>query len=329
MENPRARSHVQRSAFTLIELLVVIAIIAVLVGLLLPAVQKVREASNRASCQNNLKQLGLALMNFEAANGGFPPARQDLPMYPGAPENPPRISWVPYAMPYFDLDNVQAQYRMDRDWQDKLNDGVAPHTGTAARANQVEIKTLLCPSAPSGRLGSNSRGVTDYGSPNQLGRPNAAYTAHPMPPSDPTYVGILGHNVKRHIADVLDGTSNTILLAEDAGRNQWWILGKHYGAKPSNVNDGAEDGAWANPSSDITTYGFDTAKFAAGQSCQPGPCAVNCSNGNEIYAFHPGGANILLGDGSVRLLKAQADVNVVIPLITRASGEVISWDSLP
>src|SRR6516165_4976596 len=101
----------RRSGFTLIELLVVIAIIAVLIGLLLPAVQKVREAANRASCANNLKQLGVAMHNFHGAQGGFPPARWDLPLYPGfsalGVAAPPRISWVPFILPYVEQDNLQ------------------------------------------------------------------------------------------------------------------------------------------------------------------------------------------------------------------------------
>jgi prepilin-type N-terminal cleavage/methylation domain-containing protein/prepilin-type processing-associated H-X9-DG protein len=312
--------------FTLIELLVVIAIIAVLIGLLLPAVQKVREAASRARCQNNLKQLGVALHNFHSTFGGFPPAKQDLPVYPGSPTTP-SISWVPYLLPYIEQDNLQRTYRFDRDWQDKTNDGVAPYTGNSAGPNQVQIKVLVCPSAPANRVAANNRGVTDYAPANQLHRPNLFYTAYPMPPSDPTFVGILGHNVQRRVTDVIDGSSNTILLAEDAGRNQWWIMGKFMGSQPPDFTIGGESGAWANPGSDITITGFNPANMGTGKPTTPGSCAVNCANANEIYAFHTSVANVLMGDGSVRSLKANTDINIVIPLVTRASGEIIPADA--
>jgi prepilin-type N-terminal cleavage/methylation domain-containing protein/prepilin-type processing-associated H-X9-DG protein len=328
MESARDRLPRRRTGFTLIELLVVIAIIAILIGLLLPAVQKVREAAARIQCANNLHQLGIALHNYHSSYDGFPPAQQDIAKYPGCPATP-SISWVPYLMPYFEQDNLQKTYRLDRDWQDKTNDGVKPYTGNAVGPNQTQIKVLVCPSAPSGRVASNNRGVLDYAPPNQLHRPNPFYTAYPMPPSDPTFVGILGHNVRRRLTEVTDGSSNTILLAEDAGRNQWWVMGKFVGSQPSNFTIGGESGAWANPGSDITITGFNPANLNTNKPETPGPCAVNCTNANEIYAFHSAGANVLMGDGSVRLLKAGTDVNVVIPLVTRASGEVISADALP
>jgi len=304
---------------------VVIAIIAILIGLLLPAVQKIREAAARIQCANNLKQIGLALHNFHDSWGGFPPAEQDLPVYTGSPKRP-KLSWVPFLMPYFEQGNLQNTYRMDRDWQDPTNDGVPPYTGTSAGPNQYQIKLLLCPAAPSGRVGANNRGMTDYAPPNQVGRPNPFYTANVLPRADPTRLGILGYNVKRRITEVTDGTSNTLLLAEDAGRNQWWIMGRFVGKQPLNFIKGGESGAWANPGSDINTYGFNPANLGTAQPDQPGPCAVNCTNADEIYGFHTGGANILMGDGSVRTLAGGTSVNIVIPLITRASGEVIPSD---
>jgi prepilin-type N-terminal cleavage/methylation domain-containing protein len=327
MKSDRACVPRRQTGFTLIELLVVIAIIAVLIGLLLPAVQKAREAANRASCLNNLKQLGLALHSFHDTHKGFPPAVQDLPKYPGSPPHP-RISWVPYILPYIELDNLQKTYHFDRDWQDKTNDGVPPYTDASAGPNQFEIRMLICPSAPSNRFGANNRAILDYAPPNQVHRPNPFYTANPMPPADPTFIGILGHNVRRRISDVTDGMSNTILLAEDAGRNEWWIMGRFVGHQPANFTIGGESGAWANPGSDITITGFNVANLNTGRPETPGPCAVNCDNANAIYAFHTGIANVLLGDGSVRSLRAGTDVNIVIPLVTRRGGEVIPGDAL-
>jgi prepilin-type N-terminal cleavage/methylation domain-containing protein/prepilin-type processing-associated H-X9-DG protein len=333
---PRQNSSRPRG-FTLIELLVVIAIIAVLIGLLLPAVQKIREAANRMSCSNNLKQLGLAMHNFHDTHGGFPPARWDVPIYPGfAALNvaaPPRISWVPFILPYIEQDNLQRNYRMDRAYQDPLNDGVVPFTGAAAGPNQNRIKVLICPSSPSDRSVANNRGFTDYAATSQIARPNPFVTVYgapgKLPPRDPTWEGILGLNVRRRIADVTDGTTNTILLAEDAGQNQWWIMGRFVGTKPANYNIGGEAGAWANPGTHLNLAGINPANVGTTNPLLPGDCAVNCANGNEIYAFHTGGANVLLGDGSVHFLKAQTSINVVIPLVTRNGGEVLPSDALP
>jgi prepilin-type N-terminal cleavage/methylation domain-containing protein len=309
------KSPYQRSAFTLIELLVVIAIIAILIGLLLPAVQKVREAAARTSCTNNLKQLGLGLLNYESAYGGFPPGEYDI-------TSSASISWVPPLLPFIEQGNLASHYNLNVNWSAAANDGTSPYTGSNAGPNQTQIPIFLCPSAPSGRVAANQRGVLDYAPANELTRPNAFYTAYPMPPSDPTFIGILGHNVHRRIAEITDGTSNTILLAEVAGRNQVWIMGKFYASAPSDLNTGGESGAWANPASNIEVSGFNQGAFAAGQNASPGDCAVNCTNADEIYGFHTAGANILLGDGSVRMLKSGTSVNIVIPLITRAIGEV-------
>src|SRR5262249_13789245 len=114
-----------RRGFTLIELLVVIAIIAVLIGLLLPAVQKVREAAARIKCQNNLKQLALGLQNFHDANAAFPPARQDIPTI---------HSWTVFVLPFIEQDNLFKRYRFDLDWDDAATNDKNP-----GGVNQTEL----------------------------------------------------------------------------------------------------------------------------------------------------------------------------------------------
>jgi prepilin-type processing-associated H-X9-DG protein len=178
--------------------------------------------------------------------------------------------------------------------------------------NQHELALFLCPSAPPGRKGARGRGILDYPAITQLTRPNPFYTAYRMPPSDSTYIGILGKNVLRKMVDIKDGTSTTLMLAESAGRNAKWVMGQQ-------VSNSGLTGAWANPGTQIAVSGFNTATKTT-----PGSCAVNCTNANEIYSFHTSGANGLFGDGSVRTIPASADVNIIIPLMTRAGGEPIN-----
>src|SRR5262249_34124296 len=240
----------------------------------LPAVQKVREAANRMSCSNNLKQLGLALHNYHDAFGRFPPGRLTSATI--------EHSWPSFLLPYLEQDNLQRGYNFLVSWDHKAND---------SGINQPQPKVSLCPSAPSGRVGANNRGILDSPAINQMNHTKTPWLTL-NPKSDPTYLGVLGHNVGRRIADVTDGTSNTLLLAEDAGRNQHWIAGRIAG------NLG-ESGAWANPGSAIVIHGFDPTKLA-----YPGPCAVNCTNSQNVYTFHPAGATPPITDASVPARKA-------------------------
>jgi prepilin-type N-terminal cleavage/methylation domain-containing protein/prepilin-type processing-associated H-X9-DG protein len=283
--------RLSRRAFTLIELLVVIAIIAILIGLLVPAVQKVREAASRAKCQNNLKQLGTGLHNFYGVYKGFPAARVTTPT---------THSWVPYLLPYLEQEPLFNQYNFTLKWDNAANSAVI---GTA-------LPVLLCPSAPDSAQGTGGRALTDYSPTTRFNSPNAFVT--PLPAVDPTYNGVLGLNVRRRFAEIIDGSSNTLLLAESANRNALYQMG-------ALVNNSGTTGSWGNPGNELVCDGFNAATSTA-----PGACGVNCTNANQIYSFHTGTANVLFADGSVRSLRASTPAAIVIALLTRNGREVVN-----
>ena len=299
-----------RRAMTLVELLVVMAIIGLLIALLIPAVQRVRESANRMRCANNLRQLGLALQNFHEAHDGFPPGQSVENV------NGQQIvhGWVPYVLPHLEQGNVP--YRFDVGWNSYFNDNpVVPGPG------RTFLNVLVCPSAPDRSGGvspDNTRKPLDYPAFNDI--QGCPFIQPPVPP-DPTFVGILGNEVKRRITDITDGSSNTLLLAECAGRNQLWVMGRF-------VTDNSPGGAWSNPGAvNLAIRGFDPVGTAQNpEDNRPGRCGVNCINYEEIYSFHPGGANTLFGDGSVRFLKTGLDISILAKLVTRSGGEILSSD---
>jgi len=306
-----------RQGFTLIELLVVIAIIAVLVGLLLPAVQKVREAAARTQCTNNLKQLGLALFSYHDQSRSFPPAS-----YSGSVTNPPpAIGWTPpVAWMYFILPNIDQAPLYNQIDRTK---GWTGNTGV----NSSLITLLQCPAAPTGRVGAGNNQVTDYAATVNFSTTTVNALLGTGYAADPTGFGVLGIDTKRKVTDINDGSSSTLLLAESAGHEQLWTLGVLANPGPAPAGP---TGGWADPGGSNLS---DVQGFQLATKARPGAdCAVNCTNGGvgggegEIYGFHPGGANALFADGSVRLIPARLNLQYVIGMITRVGNENLALD---
>ena len=315
--------------FTLVELLVVIAIIGVLVALLLPAVQAAREAARRTQCTNNLRQLGLALHSFHDTHAVFPAADDELLTSPSLTSKW-NASWMPHVLPYVEQQALFQQYRFDRHWADATtNDAV---NGPIKQ----NIKTFLCPSAPARnvRPPNANRGNTDYAATTEREYPNPflnAYTASAVSQADPNFIGVLGHNVllslsptavrpaNHRIASITDGTSNTFMLAECAGRNSYWWMGKRQATTVAN-------GPWAAPAARIQIGGCNPTNpnYPLSTNNVAGQRAINCINHKEIYAFHPGGAIVSFADGSVRHIASNLDLNVAYALLTRERGEQLT-----
>ncbi len=375
--------------FTLIELLVVIAIIAVLIALLLPAVQQAREAARRTQCKNNLKQIGLAMYNYESAYGQFPIASLWNITITGATSATfnNATSWGTTLLPFMD--------------QGPLYNSFDPSTPfwNASSVNYKLIQTQLaafkCPSVPDFSDNGHTWLAAPLRGTNSTGlNPAADIPIGPQGRSDyivlndvrsPLYYtlndidGATASTNSRHgfffqgdanaaavisdtsgsalakayyakgsvdasptIAKVTDGTSNTIMVAEDAARNQLWdfnILrtasnpdgGAQYTAYLSNQNNYA-GGGWADPDNNMWIDGAalggltgSAGHSGSGTNQSMQGCAINCTNltAHSIFAFHVGVCQVLMGDGSVRALNASMDNATFAGLITRAGQDLI------
>ena len=282
----------QRSAFTLVELLVVIAIIAVLIALLIPAVQKVREAANRTSCQNNLKQIGIGVHAYHDSHSLLPQNHRPV----AAAATTVRERWFTKILPYIDQSVLWNQYDESSNWDSSATTtppAAAGFPGNLAIA-QTPLQIAVCPSAPdTNRVDYNpanagwtgpSVAVTDYA---------GVYGVHPLfwaangltAPTNP--YGAITNNVGADktpisLTDIIDGASNTIIVAESAGRPYVYASG---GVRQSLDVTTVEvnGGGWVRPASEIWLIGFANK----GGTTPGGPYAVNAANGLNAGGVYP------------------------------------------
>jgi prepilin-type N-terminal cleavage/methylation domain-containing protein/prepilin-type processing-associated H-X9-DG protein len=335
----------RRSGFTLIELLVVIAIIAILIGLLLPAVQKVREAAARMKCSNNLKQVGLALHNYHDSNGYFPPgAASDKAPWktPGtAPDANWGSSWMVHILAHIEQTAVLSRWQFSGQsgWQNANNN---------ATIAGLTIGVYRCPSSPlpdrnpytTVLPGGGGQGImyTSYvaisGSATDAGvltyRTNIVSTQ-----------GIMYAHSKVLMTQITDGTSNTMLVGEQSNHlrdaNNQPILGGAFGGpSPIAVTCAGPDG-WIQgcplnvPTSNVgnadVVYNCATIRYQInqiGMTLNSGGCHDNVGNNIPLSSAHSGGCNLLMADGSVRFASNNTSLATLSLWANRNDGQVIT-----
>lgn len=325
-----------RRGFTLIELLVVIAIIAVLIGLLLPAVQKVREAAARTKCQNNLKQMGLGLHNFHDAFRTFPPGlgamgdalNVTISNYANAPipANLRWQSWCSRILPYIEQDALYQQLPFSPDTVPAISAQYGVPYGNGLGGTPLSI--YQCPSDPRAAGSATSAAYSSWGQYGltyyaAVGGIDSWNTSTEWPRS----WGILFWRSKTKMVDVVDGTSNTLMAGErppdplaDYG---WWQSYDRIGSTPNYVWEYDVVQYMSNSSGSPHSYNYtlNPSPACAFPSVYGPGHFQNWCDFNHFWSNHSGGANFVFGDGSVRFMPYSARP-VMNALSTRNQGEV-------
>jgi prepilin-type N-terminal cleavage/methylation domain-containing protein/prepilin-type processing-associated H-X9-DG protein len=312
------RVQTSRPAFTLIELLVVLAILSVLFGLLLPAVQKVRETAARASCQNNLKQIGLACHNYHDTNQSLPPSyRASVPYTDGETDTLPGWGWAAFLLPQLEQGNLYRQLN--------FNLSVKQSPGI-----ETMVKVYLC---PSDLTPTSAFSVPDgFGNPVALAGPSSYAACVGGDESDtegPTGLGVFYRNSRTRLTDITDGTSNTILVGERAwaNANGIWV-----GASAGGVCKRGQQ----NPCPGSSAGWYPAAVLVQAHSHLNNTTTDTDGGLDDFSSKHIGGSNFAFADGSVRFLRSVPSDNpdgsytpdglLFQAMGTRSNGEVVPDD---
>ena len=300
----------KRSGFTLIELLVVIAIIAILIGLLVPAVQKVRDAAARVQCQNNLKQFGLAMHNYAGTFGKLPSTRENTPTTNHA-------SWTIKVLDYVEQGNLGRIYDKNLRWDQ----------GSNLVTGQQRMSLFQCPASPDARLAGTSgptaglnMGPMDYIVMHRLRNRFFVANGIPNPLGTADHDGAMANGTETRITSITDGTSNTFLIMENGGRPNWFVKGQFQGT----VLPRPEGYGWSDPDCGAGSMdGTDQLTGAINPSSgATGRCIMNCNNDSEPYSFHSGGMNVCFADGSVHFLSQSVSPATFAALMTARGGDI-------
>ena len=305
MVRTRSERRSVSSGFTLIELLVVIAIIAILIGLLLPAVQKVRESAARTQCANNLKQVGVGMHNYHGAYRYFPPGFISAAAAVNGEGLGPGWGWAAHLLPYVEQENLYRQIALNRDIADPAN----------AAVRVTSLKVYLCPSdSPPGPTftvkGSGGAPICPVAFANYVGL-GGMYEVTTYPDVN---TGVLLRNSRYRVTDITDGSSSTLLATERQSRRSpmttWTGAVTKAGNPP--LNPGYEPEG--PPTLVLTATG--------------GPADGRTPNNpldhvEDASSFHPGGVNVVFCDGSVRFVRSAINPATWAGLGTRAGGEVL------